>query len=94
MLFRPATRLVSVPVRVWGPSRPPSDLVFVLDTGTDRTIIDLQIALRLGFSEQRATRRSRISSPLGCEEGFMVSWPRGSGLLDGSAAASSWPVTS
>ena len=74
--FRPGTRLVSVPVRVWGPRRPPSDLVFVLDTGTDRTIIDTQIALRLGFSERDAIRRSRVSSPLGHEEGFMVVAPR------------------
>ena len=67
---------MSVPVSVWGPRRPPSDLVFVLDTGADRTIIDTQIALRLGFSERDAIRRSRVSSPLGHEEGFMVVAPR------------------
>lgn len=83
--FKPGPCLISVPVVVWGPRRSPSDLVFVLDTGTERTIIDVDIATRLGFSEDQAIRRSRVVSALGAEEGFLVTarrfralgWDRG-----------------
>ncbi|MBI5487411.1 MAG: retropepsin-like domain-containing protein [Deltaproteobacteria bacterium] len=74
--FEPGPCLLSVPVTLWGPRRSPSDLVFVLDTGTERTIVDLEIASRLGFSERDSTRRSRVVSALGAEEGFLVTAPR------------------
>jgi predicted aspartyl protease len=74
--FKPGPCLISVPVVVWGPRRSPSDLVFVLDTGTERTIIDVAIAARLGFSREQASRRSRVLSALGAEEGFLVTAPR------------------
>ena len=74
--FKPRPCLISVPVVLWGPRRSPSDLVFVLDTGTERTIIDVAIATRLGFSEEQAIRRSRVVSALGAEEGFVVTAPR------------------
>ena len=74
--FRPGPALVSVPVTVSGLLRPSSDLVFVIDTGTERTIIDVDIGRRLGFSEQDAVRRSRVVSALGAEEGFVVVTPR------------------
>jgi predicted aspartyl protease len=74
--FTPGPCLISVPVVVWGPRRSPSDLVFVLDTGTERTIIDVEIAARLGLSEEQAIRRSRVVSALGAEEGFVVTVPR------------------
>lgn len=64
------------PATLWGPRRSPSDPVFVLDTGTERTIVDLEIASRLGFSERDSTRRSRVVSALGAEEGFLVTAPR------------------
>ena len=74
--FKAGPGLISVPVVVWGLRRPPSDLVFVLDTGTERTIIDTEIAARLGFSERQATGRSRVLSAVGAEEGFLVTVPR------------------
>jgi predicted aspartyl protease len=74
--FQPGPCLVSVPVVLWGLRRPPSDLIFVLDTGTERTIIDVEIAARLGFSLEQATGLSRVVSALGAEEGFVVTAPR------------------
>ena len=48
----------------------------MLDTGTARTILSERTASLLGFSASGATRRSRVSSVLGAEVGYMVRAPR------------------
>jgi hypothetical protein len=51
-------------------------LPFVLDTGTERTIVDVEVAEKLGFRPQHVVQPSRVSSPLGVEEGYVVRTPR------------------
>jgi predicted aspartyl protease len=70
--FEVVDGLVVVPVVVWGPRGEAFRLRFVLDTGTSRTMLSEQAATLLGFSPSDATRRSRVSSVLGTEGGYMA----------------------
>jgi predicted aspartyl protease len=67
---------VFVPVELSGPSGHGETFDFVLDTGTSRTIIDVGAADRIGFGTGAAIGRSRVSSALGVELGYMVRTPR------------------
>ena len=53
---------------------------FVVDTGTPRTLIDVEAARNLGFAPDGAVRRSRILTAIGAEEGYVVVAPRIRGL--------------
>jgi predicted aspartyl protease len=68
--------LVIVPVVVWGPSGTARRFRFVLDTGAARTMLSERTASSLGFSSTEATRRSRVTSVLGSEVGYMARAPR------------------
>ena len=74
--FPPSQGLVYVPVVVCGPDGMEVHLPFVLDTGTERTIVDVGVAEKLGFLPQHAVQPSRVSSPLGVEQGYVVRTPR------------------
>jgi hypothetical protein len=50
--------------------------LFVIDPGTARTMVDVKVASTLGFSPHLATGRSRVSSAVGAEEGYVVLSPR------------------
>ena len=64
--------LVVVPVVVLGPTGLARRFRFVLDTGTAKTMFSERTAYRLGFSPSDATRRSRVTSVLGAEVGYVV----------------------
>jgi hypothetical protein len=51
-------------------------LPFVLDTGTERTIVEVRVAEKLGFLPRHIVQPSRVSFPLGVEEGDVVRTPR------------------
>ena len=74
--FPPSQGLIYVPVVVRGPGGMEVHLPFVLDTGTERTIVDVGVAEKLGFQPQHVVQPSRVSSPLGVEEGYVVRTPR------------------
>ena len=74
--FDSSEGLVVVPDAIWGPSGVARRFRFVLDTGTARTMLSERTAYRLGFSPSGATRRSRVSSVLGAELGYVVRAPR------------------
>ncbi len=65
-----------MPVVIRGPGGMEVRLPFVLDTGTERTIVEVRVAEKLGFLPQHVVQRSRVSSPLGVEEGHIVRTPR------------------
>jgi predicted aspartyl protease len=69
--FRSTDGLVRVPVVVLAP-RARARLRFVVDPGTARTIVAERRAVHLGLTRAVATRRSRVSSVLGAEEGWVV----------------------
>lgn len=73
--FPPTEGLIYVPVVVRGPGGMEVHLPFVLDTGTERTIVDVGVAEQLGFLPQHVVQSSRVSSPLGVEEGYVVRTP-------------------
>ena len=73
--FPPSEGLIYVPVVVRGPDGKEVRLPFVLDTGTERTIVDVGVAEKLGFLPQHVVQASRVSSPLGAEEGCVVRTP-------------------
>ncbi|MBI5491264.1 MAG: aspartyl protease family protein [Deltaproteobacteria bacterium] len=74
--FRSDDGLIRVPVQVWGVGLAPSPLSFVIDTGTPRTLIDVEAARRLGFLPERAIRPSRVVTAVGVEGGYVVVTPR------------------
>ena len=68
--------LALVPVIVWGPRGDGRKFRFVLDTGTARTMLSHDGAGWLGFSPEMATRKSRVTSVVGAELGYLVRAPR------------------
>ncbi|MBI5499625.1 MAG: clan AA aspartic protease [Deltaproteobacteria bacterium] len=74
--FRSDDGLIRVPVQIWGVGLASSPLSFVVDTGTPRTLVDVEVARRLGFLPERATRQSRVVTAVGAERGYVVTTPR------------------
>lgn len=69
--FRLDHRLMLVEVRLSGP-RGTFDTEFIVDTGASYTIIDYRLAENLGYSRKDSFSPSRVSSPLGKEEGYRI----------------------
>jgi len=69
--FRTIDGLVRVPVVLVAP-RGRALLWFIVDPGTARTILAEEQAAHLGLTRDLSTRRSRVSSVLGAEEGYVV----------------------
>jgi len=69
--FRTTDGLVRVPVIV-GTARATARLRFIVDPGTARTILAEEQAVHLGLTRDVSTRRSRVASVLGAEEGYIV----------------------
>ena len=67
--------LVFVPVAIRFPDGHVSEFEFVLDTGTAVTMLERRLALRAGCLPGAAVRRSRVSSILGTETGYVVRVP-------------------
>ena len=70
--FRPQNGLVFLRVLIWGPTGHTREARLVLDTGTARTMLAEPMAHALGLTPDRAVRRSRVSSVVGPELGYMV----------------------
>lgn len=69
--FRTTDGLVRVPVLVVTPQST-ARLRFIVDPGTARTILAEEQAVHLGLTRDVSTRRSRVASVLGAEEGYIV----------------------
>ena len=69
--FRSTGGLVRVPVIVVVPEGT-ARLRFIVDPGTARTILAEEHAIHLGLTRATSTRRSRVASVLGAEEGYVV----------------------
>lgn len=66
----PDTDLVTVLVRVTGPAGIGRLARFVLDTGTQVTIVDEKLAVDLGMTRDRSEGPSRLKGPTGPDDGY------------------------
>jgi hypothetical protein len=71
----PDCRHVPVPVSIQGHQDRSFTTAFVLDPGTEVTIIDRSLAYRLDLTEDRSIGRSRLIGPTGPDIGYRVPAP-------------------
>ncbi len=69
--FDPKELVIHVRLRIWGPARD-SDLLFVFDTGTKRTVVDTAAIDALGYGASMGNALTTLTGVDGKQQGYRL----------------------
>lgn len=70
--FDPASDLIIVPGRIWGPRGEGPRLNLVLDTGSAETVVIPEVLDELGYSAREGDQITVMRSAVGREQGYLI----------------------